>query len=407
MKLREILYSPMKNYLSEAREAFERAGETDKADQLDNVVTEARRALNGVTHSRQFFHNLDSAIPLVQHQSWLKNFRALAIKIESTLDLDLDNDAELELANFTSASVTGNYSFAVFGFTPRDRREQSLVYADFSRDDFVESLDDSILNLELIALLLQKIQSPPPKADRKMLIHSSAVHFESARASLCLIAIGMLKPIHLPKVSNAQINVVNSLNQLDQTSEYQQFAEITEILSEFIASKEILSRFLSIYHVVENFMFRLPITQMQSDGFSIRRFKAMYKRLDANESESLKKFFDDCWGIASFGNKIMALSKNLSQPIVTAETALLKNLSVNWDKQGNFKTGYSKVYYALRCSIVHNKETEFHITNSSISEDEARYIEHLFITPIFELIYELVCTRNRSIFYQNSSINLY
>jgi len=78
-------------------------------------------------------------------------------------------------------------------------------------------------------------------------------------------------------------------------NEYQQFNEVIDILSEYNdQQKDILDKFLRMYHIIENFMYKYPICELeQKTGgkmFSIRDFRNMYSKVNKDELDSLKRF---------------------------------------------------------------------------------------------------------------------
>lgn len=65
--------------------------------------------------------------------------------------------------------------------------------------------------------------------------------------------------------------------------DYQQFSDSISIISEYNHQKDILDKYLRIYHVFENFMYKSPLVKLERESsgevFSIRDFKRMYDRI--------------------------------------------------------------------------------------------------------------------------------
>jgi hypothetical protein len=76
-------------------------------------------------------------------------------------------------------------------------------------------------------------------------------------------------------------------------SNYQQFNETLTILSEYNHQKDILDKYIRLYHVMENFMFKYPLVIMERANagmpFSIRDFQRMYNKVNVSEISALKE----------------------------------------------------------------------------------------------------------------------
>jgi hypothetical protein len=85
------------------------------------------------------------------------------------------------------------------------------------------------------------------------------------------------------------------------------------------------------------------------------------------------------------------------------------NLGFGFDQfvTGETSTYFSKIVYAIRNAIVHNKETEFHLTYASLDPTMRLLIES-FLIPILEKIcFSLIGSPNVDLWYQNKSLSLY
>jgi hypothetical protein len=76
---------------------------------------------------------------------------------------------------------------------------------------------------------------------------------------------------------------------------YDQWSDVLDVLSEYNSRDEVLLKYLTIYHVIENFMFKLPIVGLERQRvgriFSIRDFQTLYDKTKTNEIEALKRLF--------------------------------------------------------------------------------------------------------------------
>jgi hypothetical protein len=216
---------------------------------------------------------------------------------------------------------------------------------------------------------------------------------------------------------------------------YQQFSDSIGILSEYNFQKDILDKYLRIYHVLENFMYKSPLVTLEresaGDVFSIRDFKRMYDRINDSELNMLKKLFDtilllDYSPGMTFTSKILDDWKRLIPNsfvddtkinfltnilnIHTSKGKAIPHADVNADMAAGFIT---KLIYAFRNSMVHNRETEFHLTHQTLLRhpvigNAALIILENFLLPILEEIaFYLIINENEIVWYDTSILKLW
>jgi len=177
----------------------------------------------------------------------------------------------------------------------------------------------------------------------------------------------------------------------------EQFSDVQQVLSECFKEDDLLNRYLRLFQVLENFMVRKQIIKVQrttgSRAFSIRDFRRLYGETEAKEQATLIDLLENTLGIPTLIN-----GKTLSQIVKdrwdteihssSNQAALANHLLMNYGpfpKKGTiFDTASFSVelgksgarhntlgafVYRFRNMIVHNKETEFHLTHSSISPE--------------------------------------
>ncbi len=225
------------------------------------------------------------------------------------------------------------------------------------------------------------------------------------------------KTFHSPIETTENQFLINDVKNILECNikNFNQYQESAYILSEYNHTKDILLKYLLLYHIIENFMYRRPIAEMVNTKFTIRDFKNLYKKVDLTEEKTLKEL----------------LTKIKTENIIPSQTLeayfdnnLLnyKNLLTSQDKINQIFTkmtlsninglnysNSSKLIYYFRNSIIHNKETEFHITHTTLnsSSDLVTFFEN-FLLPILEnIIYFLIFKENSIIDYPKNHILLY
>lgn len=164
---------------------------------------------------------------------------------------------------------------------------------------------------------------------------------------------------------------------------YEQFKEPFEMLSEINSRKTVIDSYLSAYHTLENYMVRAKIVEVEkshtgSTFFGIRNFKRMSIALGDGEAQQLQHLFEVCWDLTIGGMTLEAFASHQVNHLTNAVggfqsnklQSFLKKLGATADfsteNKNNKRIAIAKLIYQIRCSIVHNKETEYHISNKEL-----------------------------------------
>lgn len=245
-------------------------------------------------------------------------------------------------------------------------------------------------------------------------LESSAIN---AFARLVVLATG--RPVHSArKYTNTPSILIP--DEIRPGEPYQQWGEVLNVLSEYNGRDEILIKFLTIYHAIENFMFKRPIVELerQRNGgmFSIRDFRRLYDGVELSEAEALKKLFKCVFEMQALPR--ITFKKHLVrrwQGLMTrAEiNVALKLIGLDFDfnsfKDDQALSCFCKLVYAVRNTIVHNKETEFHLTYASLDTNPGlcTLIEKFLLPSLEEICFSLIGKPNDEFWYQNKEIQLY
>jgi hypothetical protein len=167
---------------------------------------------------------------------------------------------------------------------------------------------------------------------------------------------------------------------------YQQYFELFDIINEVNHSTEIITRFLKVYHMLEYLVYRVELVKVEE--------KARLNRT----------FIREIHGLAGKGSDGYFNLGVLSPDQVT----FLKNKIGLDPYTPTDKEKVCRLIYILRNSIVHNKESEFHMTTTNPDE----YIDmipllNILIEKLERLIIDKIAADVPSISYQNRVIELY
>lgn len=255
----------------------------------------------------------------------------------------------------------------------------------------------------LVKKIVPQVEASAINAFARLVVLSTGISVHSAR-----------KYINTPKVLDP--------DEIQLGEAYQQWSEVLNVLSEYNSRDETLLKFLTIYHVIENFMFKLPIVelerQMNGNMFSIRDFRRLYASVDINESEALKKLFRKILMMqatpnVTFNDHLIIRWNLLSHEASVVDiNAALEMIGLDF-KFNAFSGGvlscFSKLVYAIRNAIVHNKETEFHLTYAPLDGNPSlcNIIESFLLPSLEEICFSLINKKNAEFWYQNKELNLY
>ncbi len=191
----------------------------------------------------------------------------------------------------------------------------------------------------------------------------------------------------------------------DNTKDYEQFLDIFDVLNELNKAEDILTRFLKLYHALEYLVYRAYLvklaTRVANNKNFVREFIKTSDTRSKNEKEDFRKHF-----LLIFPT-LPDISANFTVPEKSTQRAFLeaKNIPKSFDFS---KEKIADFIYGIRCCIVHNKESEFHLTLSN-------YEEYKVIIPLIKVIIDVledaiiqkIANSDDAITYTQQTINLY
>lgn len=222
------------------------------------------------------------------------------------------------------------------------------------------------------------------------------------------------QPIETSKNQFIEPNIKSILNCEKNLDQYQESAYI---LSEYNHTKDILLKYLLLYHIIENFMYRRPIAEMAATKFTIRKFKILYENVKESEQKTLKKLMDkikDLYILPNtsietyFQNNLETFKNILENSQTTTLNTLLQKIGIQHINGLSYDNA-SQLIYLFRNSIIHNKETEFHITHTTLNENQelVDFFSNFLLPTLENIIYFLIFQPDSLIDYPQNHILLY
>ncbi len=215
------------------------------------------------------------------------------------------------------------------------------------------------------------------------------------------------RSVTLPALLNYSNNVLNPVLNYTQNIEYEQYFDIYDVINELNQAPDLLTRFLKLYHVLEYLMYRVYLVDLVGrvgrNKFFVREFITSSESMKKGEKETFIKNFVKIFG-GDAGDINNAISGDVNPLIVTF---LNDHGLVSAFAAGDINR-IAQLIYSVRCSIVHNKESEYHLTISF-------YDDFLPIIPLVrsliriieKLMIEKIKTNHGNIKYPQRGIQLY
>jgi len=355
----------------------------------------------------------------------LKAFIVLASMLSTTgaaLDLEDINESLFEIRHLRTALPL--HWFARENNASYDNSLVVMCCSDFGALEQEFQADAARMSPRVVFHALATIaQAPELPSSHVALIKRSPVRIpdETVAAFVHLHILAQGKEIHTPRQYTAPPQTGN-LDDINPEYPYHQWDDVLEVLSEYNSRNDPLLKFLTIYHVVENFMFKRPIVELERRQggrmFSIRDFRRMYNEVDMGEAKALSKLFTAAFQVITSGantieQRVLArwLALLTIAPVIDIEAAL-REMGIH-KQHSQFVAGnqapafFSDLVYTMRCAIVHNKETEFHLTYASLTNGFTALIESFLLRSLEELCFILIGVQNQHVWYSNRDMKLY
>lgn len=413
-------------------------------------IRKEKRAINNLKLNMSRYENASNLILLIKEITDLLNmgylyynfniFIYIIEKINEVLQdsssEDIEDEYEEEKLKLMVVS-NEEYRISSLYFSPKEEHRivtLSFVGQDIKFEEFKHTINQ-ITSLEVLISILDKLDFKHKLEGLSCILTDiSYQNKDSICSYINMIQIYMGKTIHETKKSIYKINLKNN-NNFDSIEQYIQFSDVFYILSEFNEENNILNKYLKVYQVIENFMFRIPLCELIDETgkmFTIRDFNRLYGKIDSKEKEALKAFFRKAL-LESDSNSVLLISlvkdyidifksrhlsdldnikSNLIKKGFLSSENLdnIKNLNqidTNKNAQNNLIGVTSNLVYKLRNSIVHNKATEFHLTNNNLDDYTKCLIDELIIPVLIEIIFFLVINKSKVITYESRELSLY
>lgn len=213
--------------------------------------------------------------------------------------------------------------------------------------------------------------------------------------------------VPLPSVLNYSNPVLNPVLNFIGNVEYEQYFDIYDVLNELNQAPDLLTRFMKLYHILEYFMYRVYLVDLVGrvgrNKFFVREFITTSERMTKGEKNTFIRNFSKIF-LTDIASIELSLAPHVNGPVTTflSDHGLVRGFLPNDVEK------VAELIYGVRCSIVHNKESEYHLTVSF-------YDDFILIIPLVKalikmlekLLIDKIKTNHINIKYPQRQVNLY
>lgn len=332
---------------------------------------------------------------------------------------------------FKIIRVCNNHNLSNCFFIDEEEFNASILYCNLKSIDKLEEFIKGTNNYNLYKLLIHLIE--------KIELDKSYEHIILARNQTEENILSIIDFLKINQVMSGEVintptkfnnHIKNNMKvKFNSTLKYNQFSEIIEILNEYNMHSYILDKYLRLYHILENFMYKSKICELSNKMdyrmLTIRDFKKLNESISKNELETLGDFIKKVGELEFDGktykdilmmnweNMRVKTSEEVKQTISRCFNLL--DIKGKKNKEYNIRTidkktlvsVFPQLIYSIRNSIVHNKVNEFHLSYSNLDNDIVFILERFVIGSLESMIYGLILNKNTVVWYDKSQLLLY
>ncbi|EHK2305037.1 hypothetical protein ACV3RC_04345 [Clostridium perfringens] len=438
-------YEIIKQKISNIKEVILDDTKTDMAIQENDELEDILLSIEDITEEildgdknriSEYRENIKSLITIkpTYLEDYIDNFGILTsiiYEVLSNTEME-DLTQEIEEYNFDIKNIESDKSIPNCYYIDENTYSNSILYCEFSNMEsyykFMENIDEGVYKLLVnfiakfdINLIYKKVMLCSNNEDTANIINSK-INF------LKITQVLNGKIINKPNEYINNLNLNLSLCYKDNLK-YNQFEEVIEILNEYNIHTFILDKYLRLYHILENFMYKSQVCKLSKDVdyrmFTIRDFKALNENMCKKEIKTLSEFIESVGNMNFNGNLFKDtlfsnwLNTNLNSDVSIHDSiersfsllGIKKNDGSNYSLSSMSCDTLIKIFpniiYRIRNSIVHNKVNEFHLSYSNFNEDIRFIMENFIMNSLEIMIYNLILNENDLVWYKHSTIRLY
>lgn len=199
-------------------------------------------------------------------------------------------------------------------------------------------------------------------------------------------------------------------------AKYDQFFDVYDVLNEVKYAPDLLTEFVKVYQVLELLAYRnkfqgLIESHIHNKYPIVRQIESLTDSFKQNELKEFENFFKDILDEfekkldPKVGDDYPEVPSYLSDCVGYIDS--LYNIKLAGGRPLYTNRQVADIIYKIRCSIVHNKETEFHFTYNNVEEYHKlvpliRKLNELLLVEIMDII-----NNGDKLVYEKKNLTLY
>lgn len=186
----------------------------------------------------------------------------------------------------------------------------------------------------------------------------------------------------------------------DKDIVYNEFYDIYDAFNDWLHAKDILTAFIKMYQIAEYMIYRRQMVEIVNRGNIKQSFLRETKNLSDKYTKGERSTIISNMIILFNNFSLNATEVTNSWPFVDKYFGLSKNGGHYLDTTKpplEIDAGAARFIYDVRCAIVHNKESEFHILYNN-------YEVYKDIVPLMKSIHEIMAEKILSIIQSTNSL---
>lgn len=339
-------------------------------------------------------------------------------------EADIDEINEYVLTDLQEAQGIGNIFYC-----SSDDPHNEMVLINCENTEQIVPFLERIENVQEMILRAVKLLCLK-KQYRSILVAKESTDEKKRRSRIEYLKMyAVLKGETFHIITPAPIHQVSLPVEYNHDIEYSQYSEIIDVLNEYNAQIHIVDKYLRIYQVIENFMYKTIICELcelkDYERLTLSDFKAISDRLQTNEKRALAGFLEKALKVEvagksfterlkdSWNNCFIVPVDNLDKAEVFVQKLGIISNSGSYFNVRNIQNNVSQIttlfaemIYKTRCSIVHNKVNEYHITYTNLNGDIKWVIENYLIPNMVDITFGLMLNQNDVVMFKKDSITL-
>lgn len=353
---------------------------------------------------------------------------SLIAKVNDVIENDIDIDFDIDISNYEIVDLTTNLIEGNFVLFKSEDLTKSVVIYDPNGDTFSSFLNNDFhsAHIDLLLIWINLLTDENSSILNQLCLYRKLVNLDLRDLHSVLKLQVLAKGERLKSLQTYYEKPKEPFsNSFDYNENYRQFDSIANVLNEYNNHIYVLDKYLKLYHIIENFMYKHKICRLEREKngipFHIRDFQILYDRFKVKEIECIQDFFKDVLQLNNNTDKFINVLVTSWESLEIIDSTKIPHINTLFIQLG-FKTStynyerikanldhsmFSLITYKIRNAIVHNKDSENHFESINLPEGAKFLLENFLIPNLEKIVFHLIINKNDLVWYENNHLLLY